>query len=160
MLKDLPEDWADAIDWFMLRLREITSGSPDTKAQRVHRGIYLAHLNFENELRPVAHGGLVVDGWPEFDPPDGDHDMTWFSSYGVVDHWTQLPLDLLDKDKRNLLVYLSRHRKEEQPEEGGWRWHKWGPYIGVFQEQARAHEYLYYTPDVIEVYSYRILEVK
>jgi hypothetical protein len=159
MLKDLPDGWRASQEQFLVALRELSSGYR-SKPVRVYRGVYQAHINFDKELGRVRDGGLIVDDWPAFDPLDGEHDMTWFSSYGVVDHWTQLPLDLLEKDKRNLLVFLGRHVKVDQPAEGGWRWHKWGPYLGVFQEQVRENEYLYDTPDVVEVWSYQIVEIK
>jgi hypothetical protein len=155
MLRDIPVYWRPPYDGFTLALREFHTGNRNTQPLRVYRGIYLAHINFDKEI-----AGLIVDRWPEFDVPDGEHDMTWFSSFGVVDHWTQLPLDLLERDKRGLLVFLGHHAKAEQHDDGGWRWHKWGPYIGVFQEQAAANEYLYDTPDVIEVWSYQIVEVR
>lgn len=37
--------------------------------------------------------------------------------------------------------------------EGGWRWHKWGPYIG---EQKPQCEYLHDEPNIEEVYTFSI----
>lgn len=37
--------------------------------------------------------------------------------------------------------------KKFQPEEGGWRWHKWGPYIGVKKPRC---EYIYDEGDDIK----------
>jgi len=148
MLKDLPEDWRAPHEQFLVMLREL-SGGYQSEPVRVYRGVYLAHINFDKELDAT---GLLVNHWPEIDPR--------VSCFGVVDHWTQLPLNLLERDKRKLLVFLGRHTKAEQSERDGWRWHKWGPYLGVFKEQVAENEYLYDTPDVIEVWSYQIVEVR
>lgn len=125
----------------------------------MHKGVYLAHINFDKEIED-----LIVNHWPELRESLAfdkwiEYTGNPVACFGVVDHWTQLPLEALEHDERNLLVFLGRHAKEDQDERGGWRWHKWGPYLGVFQEQARANEYLYDTPDVIEVWSYRIVEI-
>ena len=37
--------------------------------------------------------------------------------------------------------------KKFQPEDGGWRWHKWGPYIGVKEPHA---EYIFDEGDDIK----------
>ena len=115
-------------------------------AKRVYRGIYLAHLNFHLDLR-----GLVADQWPDFPV------TSTFCGYGVVDHWTQLPLQDLMKDPRPLMVYLTRVRADEQPPNGGWRWHKWGPYLGVHEV---SQEYLFDTPGVSEVWCFQAMELK
>ena len=156
MLIDLPGDWrvvgsryqASNMGW-LRELAETVYGRAEPL--RVYRGIYEAHINFEHEIE-----NLIADHWPEFPgfPAEGD----WFNSYGVVDHWTQLPLKMLNEDPRPLLVYLARHRREDQPEYG-WRWHKWGPYLGV-HEGATNYEYLRDALDVVEVFSYCIVELK
>lgn len=155
MLIDLPGDWrvtGSRYPRIYDDLAEITGGRRDPL--RVYRGIYEAHINFEHEIE-----NLLVDRWPAFEDLSTKYDdEQWFNSYGVVDHWTQLPLKLLDKDPRPLLVYLARHRREDQPEYG-WRWHKWGPYLGV-HEGATDYEYLRDALDVVEVFSYCIVELK
>lgn len=151
MLTDLPLRWYDARrdgDRALIGLIY-----DQLEPVRVHRGVYLTHLNFHNEIHD-----LVMHNYPGFNPSDG-YDP-FFCDYGVVDHWTQLPIARLDADDRHFLVYLTRHAKAEQPERYGWRWHKWGPYLGVFKAQAADHEYLYDTPDVIEVFSYHVVELR
>lgn len=156
MLKDLPEDWTTPHDPFIFTLRQAMNVGTDGPL-RVHRGVYLAHINFDKEIRD-----LIVDQWPRFDDMstkyDGDQ---WFSSFGVVDHWSQLPLAALDADPRNLLVYLGWHRRADQSPQGGWRWHKWGPYLGVHApESSTDYEYLHDATDVVEVWSYCVVEVR
>lgn len=162
MLRDLPSDWSPPTDEWHTMLRSLSEDSnlhPGGRSRpvRLYRGIYLSHINFNHELE-----GLITNDWPEFPATECDDwevGGSWFNCYGVVDHFSQLPLRRLEEDPRNLIVLTSSHRRDRQPESGGWRWHKWGPYLGVFREQVDDHEYLYDTPDVVEVFSYRIHEV-
>lgn len=66
------------------------------------------------------------------------------SSYGVCDGIDNLRLhpDYLDilNGPRKFTVFITEVRRADQPEDGGWRWHKWGPYIGSYEPQ---HEYIY-----------------
>lgn len=156
MLIDLPAALRYDADPLLEQLAIMTNGRPTPL--RVHRGIYLAHVNFDHN---IDH--LIAERYPDFNPEmwkDAADSDWWFNCYGVVDHWTQLPLKLLEMDPRKFTVYLGQHVKNDQPETGGWRWHKWGPYLGVFREQVATHEYLYETPDVVEVFSYSICEMK
>lgn len=156
MLKDLPANWKLPQDVYVQMLRSLATahidqGHTDWRPTRVYPGVYLAHINFDKEI-----DDLIVNRWPSFDFEIAD----WFNAYGVVDSWTQLPLTYLESDPRNLLVFLGRHTKAEQPAEGGWRWHKWGPYLGIFREQVKQNEYLHDTPDVVEVWSYQTVEIR
>ena len=45
--------------------------------------------------------------------------------------------DLLNDSEDGFAVFF--YKIEKEPGEGGWRWHKWGPYIGKHDVQ---HEYL------------------
>lgn len=54
-----------------------------------------------------------------------------FSPYGVCDSIDQFMEDVgkcLREDERKFVVSFTH--VEKSPEDGGWRWHKWGPYIG------------------------------
>lgn len=156
MLIDLPGNWHKVGSRHPYpRMYDEIARSMGGRADplRVYRGIYETHLNFEHEIE-----NLIADHWPSFALGMGVGRDDWFNSYGVVDHWTQLPLKVLDEDPRPLLVYLARHRREDQPEYG-WRWHKWGPYLGV-HEGATDYEYLRDALDVVEVFSYCIVELK
>lgn len=161
-LKDLPEGWTSPDDPFIYMLRAAFSDVGTRLPTRVYRGVYEAHINFDKEIQD-----LIVDQWPAMN----DNSIEWdrwiaytdnpAASYGVVDHWSQLPLQALDADPRNLLVYLGLHRRADQPERGGWRWHKWGPYLGVHSpETSTDFEYLHDAIDVVEVWTYHIVEVR
>jgi hypothetical protein len=40
---------------------------------------------------------------------------------------------------------------------GGWRWHKWGPYIGTQEPKC---EYIHDEPEIEEVFTYHVYELK
>ena len=65
----------------------------------------------------------------------------------------QCPM-LKDSD-RQFFITIKSVKKENQDPDGGWRWHKWGPYIGTHEITT---EYLYDEPIVEEVFVYHIYE--
>jgi hypothetical protein len=76
------------------------------------------------------------NGYPGFGPD--------LHCYGVCDSPEQFLTkfrERLQKDPRTLIVGFTHIRKhpENAGEGGGWRWHKWGPYIG---EGKPTTEYL------------------
>ena len=61
-------------------------------------------------------------------------------------------------DERPFVVGFTKVVKAEEPWDGGWRWHKWGEYIG---DKTPECEYIVDEgPDITEVYCYSICEVK
>jgi hypothetical protein len=85
---------------------------------------------------------------------------TYLGSYGVCDNVQQVK-DKYSKWLENLenrfCISFTRVRKSEQSPQGGWRWHKWGGYIG---EKNPQMEYLYDEDDSIEeVYCYHIYQL-
>lgn len=79
------------------------------------------------------------------------------NSYGVCDNVDQIfEQSIIESDPdRYFIVALTEVRKENQSPDGGWRWHKWGPYIGVHEPTM---EYLYDEPDIESVFVYHIYE--
>ncbi len=63
--------------------------------------------------------------------------------YGVADNVPQILVhqqeQLQNTDELHFL-HVSTIYPSEQPEEGGWRWHKWGHYIGDYESH---YEYIY-----------------
>lgn len=62
--------------------------------------------------------------------------------YGVADNYDQVlkkNKKILKSKDKYILTFFTIERKNE-PETGGWRWHKWGEYIG---NQNPCHEYIY-----------------
>ena len=79
---------------------------------------------------------------------------------GVCDNYEQIlekHKDLLNAVDKNYVVGLSTVKREAQSSEGGWRWHKWGEYIG---NQNPQHEYLYDDTHIDKVYCYHIYEIE
>lgn len=81
-----------------------------------------------------------------------------FDCYGVCDNYQQIlkKCKELKNPNRNFVISLMPIEKKTQPEDGGWRWHKWGPYIG---KQKPTHEYIYDEPKIEKVYCYHIYEL-
>lgn len=82
----------------------------------------------------------------------------WVSS-GVCDNYEQMleyNEKLFSDPDKKYVVGLSTVRRKDQSPEGGWRWHKWGEYIGT---QNPQHEYLYDDTHIDEVFYYRIYEI-
>lgn len=82
----------------------------------------------------------------------------YVADYGVADSYEQV-LDkyphLAASDRKYLLRVITLRKEDEEP--GGWRWHKWGAYIGVQEPQT---EYLYDEPVIDQVVLWHVYEVK
>ena len=77
--------------------------------------------------------------------------------YGVCDSPEQLleKCPEIETSDRGFIVTFHHLKRAEQPKDGGWRWSKWGEYIG---EQHPSCEYLADEPKIEEVYIYHIHE--
>jgi hypothetical protein len=90
------------------------------------------------------------------DECEGAPETIHMNSYGVIDSPEQFREyfgKVLEDDPRDFFVALTEIRKDEEPEEGGWRWHKWGPYYGTQNPQC---EYIYDEPEIESVYLFQI----
>lgn len=78
--------------------------------------------------------------------------------YGVCDNEEQVLIEHSEIVTSDLLycVLMTPVYKKDQSSEYGWRWHKWGEYIGNYDIQ---HEYLYDEVGIEMVYVYSIYEV-
>lgn len=109
------------------------------------------------ELQPgiyqVGHFGSSAD------MPGYEHypDNLSVGSYGVCDSVANLLAKCpeLESSDRKFVVRMTQIKKATQSPAGGWRWHKWGEYIG---EGEPTCEYLYDEPIIIAVYVYSIFE--
>lgn len=106
-------------------------------------------------LRPDFGGSHILPNYRDFifDPEK----ILSISEYGVCDTHTQIleQCPELQDPNREFLIILTPVKKQNQSSEGGWRWHKWGPYIGDKKPQC---EYLYDEPRIEEVFVYHIYE--
>lgn len=164
MLKDLPEGWLPP--GYVTELRhEYHDLFEDT--EHLATGVYVTHLNWHIEI-----DAYVEKKWPFSDEliehyrraTAGEVDISsfdwskWAPDYGVCDNYHQILVKypVIESDPRPFLIYMMLIRREDQPERGGWRWHKWGKYIGTYEPK---YEYLY-DEDVDQVYVYRIVQLK
>jgi hypothetical protein len=125
------------------------------RANEIAEGVYLGGFNLNRDL--IA-SGLVVNTYPfgdlytelfsgSYTPGTPEYLERLLAAqdapndFGVCDRWEQIVKtwpELLT-DPRHFVIGLAEVRRDEQPAWGGWRWHKWGEYIGDFEPQQ---EYL------------------
>jgi len=120
--------------------------------QELSEGVYeLHHFSFDRVLKENHY---KLKDWPELQSPSGDE----FPYYGVCDNYDQILSkcpDIIANDKQ-YVISLTAVLKDEQSSSGGWRWHKWGEYIGNYNPQ---HEYIFDEEDIEKVYCYTIHEI-
>jgi hypothetical protein len=117
--------------------------------EKFEPGVYTGPVNFDMHLGPEWEGWELQLGPPAL-RPDGEpivlNGTTFceWGSYGVCDSPEQLLAHPLGKwvqaSDRKFCIALAHISKADQSPEGGWRWHKWGEYIG---EGTPTTEYLY-----------------
>lgn len=79
------------------------------------------------------------------------------NSYGVCDDYSQIlnQFPVILNSEREFVIFVTPLLKSEEPETGGWRWHKWGEYIG---NQNPVMEYLADEPNIDKVYVFHVFE--
>lgn len=83
---------------------------------------------------------------------------TFKNAYGICDNVEQVIEQYkLNESEKQFTISMTPMRKDEQPADGGWRWHKWGQYIGTQEPTA---EYLYDEEKIDLVYVFHIYEWK
>lgn len=118
-------------------------------------GVYVCGLNSKNIIGDLTNYIKVKN----FNSP------IYWDSYGVCDNASQVleyynELYEANKDymkDKNFIILLSPIFKEDQPETGGWRWYKWGEYIGKYKSE---YEYLYDEKEIDYVLCFQIIEVE
>lgn len=76
--------------------------------------------------------------------------------YGVCDNWEQIleEYPVVATSPIRCFITVTPIIKAEQPQQWGWRWHKWGPYIGTKDPQ---YEYIAQEgPEIEKVYVFHI----
>lgn len=127
------------------------------KRYRLTEGVYdTGSHNSQYDLDRAQ--GWVID-YTRMCPELKDTDGQYFPSYGVCDCYTQIleQCPTLQDPDREFVVMLCEVRRAEQPASGGWRWHKWGAYIGTHDIQC---EYLYDEVGIDSVFCFHIYERK
>lgn len=139
-----------ALDW-----NKYTTIEADYKSSCDFDGVYVCKLNSNHTIEALTDYRETKN----FDSP-----IYWYN-YGVCDNASQV-LDYYDSlykqhedymtDKK-FVILLTPVFKEDQPESDGWRWHKWGQYIGKYEPKC---EYLYDEKGIDYVYCFTILEIE
>lgn len=130
------------------------------EGERIGKGLYLCtHWNFDDCLPGKWQKFLhdAEDYHVPFAVGGAKADRPWdaASEYGVCDSPEQF-MELIGKhldaiEDQEFVVSFVKLCKADEPPDGGWRWHKWGPYIGT---QKQRCEYLAHEPEVEVVYTY------
>lgn len=133
--------------------------------KEIEPGIYQSGLNFEYEISSysdmesyASYEPLNKEGKP-IESKDWKDIMEGISPYGVADNIDQIKerfKDMIDSDNP-LIISVTEMKKKNQPEDGGWRWHKWGEYIGKQEPQS---EYLYDEPNIDSVYVFHVYAIR
>ena len=139
-----------ALDWDKYTIIEA-----DYRSSWDFDGIYVCALNSNHTIEALTDYREVRN----FNSP------IYWCNYGVCDNASQA-LDYYDSlykqhedymKNKKFIILLSPMFKEDQPKNGGWRWHKWGQYIGKYESKC---EYLYDEEGIDYVYCFTILEIE
>lgn len=74
----------------------------------------------------------------------------------VINYYKPYRNILLNNKQRKFIVLMTPIFREDECERGGFRYHKWGEYIG---NQNPQHEYLYDDKHIDMIFHYQILEL-
>jgi hypothetical protein len=134
--------------------------------ERVRRGIYKSrcfsfdHLITEKVRDPFYEAHKRIENGEDFctvcEEEYGNR-LGGLGEYGVCDNIEQV-LNRFDfeADERVFVINFVEIRRDEQPADGGWRWHKWGEYIGTQDPQC---EYIHDEPKIESVFCYHVYEI-
>jgi len=126
--------------------RELANIRQKEIAEQLTTGVYkINHFNSHSII------GEECDEYPSLE--------SGTNCYGVCDNYQQIldcAPEIEEDPEHKYVIFITPVEKKEQSETGGWRWHKWGPYIG---DQNPKCEYLADEPDIEKVYVYHVHEV-
>lgn len=126
------------------------------KKNRIGQGMYLANglVRFDFGWYLERYGIPVFEKYQ----PIVNEPSRIIGTFGVCDYpeqvLEQIP-ELVTSKEKFVVGFTKIKRNEQSP--FGWRWKKWGKYIGT---QQPKHEYIYDDKHIDEVYFYQILRVK
>jgi hypothetical protein len=139
--------------------RALGYGNPRRLAQGVYEPSISLNLNLHLEFsgyefnqypfEPNWQDDTAVRAWAQ-----DDH----VADYGVCDRWEQIveQWPQILSSERRFVISVTPVRRSDQPDRGGWRWHKWGDYIGTHEPQE---EYLYDEVGIDQVWCFHIIEI-
>lgn len=117
-----------------------------TDVIRLREGVYqIGHFSFGHMISSFNE----IDEWLDLDE---------FDFYGVCDSYAQIieQNPVLETSERRFVISVTLVEKAKEPSSGGWRWRKWGPYIGEYKP---TREYLYDEPKIEEVWVFHVYEI-
>jgi len=113
----------------------------------IETGIYLVpHHNFGNDIANKKNDYFTF----------GDYELSPYGVCDTIEQFKQKYAYWLEAPNLNFCISFCKVVKSEQPEWDGWRWHKWGEYIGEYEITC---EYLFDEPIVESVYCYHVYEL-
>jgi hypothetical protein len=131
-------------------------------------GVYGAGLNFDHNIAAYTqfdalrtYDRLDKNGIPaRYESGDSmsDYFESTVATYGVADSVEQVKskYKALIESTAQIVIAVTEMRRDEQSESGGWRWHKWGEYIGT---QEITREYLFDEPAIESVFVFHVYSV-
>lgn len=132
-----------------------------TAPQEVRPGIFnVLGFNFDVSIEgQLSREQMYPPLWEYYHKGEEFSEDTCLNAYGVCDNVEQILArcpELETDPNRKYVISLSEVRKEDEEPDDGWRWEKWGPYIGT---QNRHSDYLYYEPEIESILVYHIYEL-
>lgn len=137
--------------------------------KEIEPGIYMTGLNFEHSIEQYtdfksvdSYERLGKDGLPK-KYEQGSSMTDYFDNtlevYGIADNVEQIKQmyqQQINSDNP-IVISITEINKDDQPSEDGWRWEKWGKYIGNQNSQS---QYIYDEPEIESVYVFTVHAVK
>ncbi len=125
-------------------------------------GDYMPVKHLLTGVYEVGHFGssAFLQGLYEHYPENLGTDDEYKGPYGVCDDVADIlrVYPLLQADpERQFIITVKRVKRDlsNKGKGGGWRWHKWGEYIG---NRVPTTEYLDDEPDIEQVFCFHIFE--
>lgn len=114
----------------------------------------VVHLDTGMYQIPAFNADVHTD-----DIQNSDHiRLETFQGYGVCDTPEQAVTYLgLRGLPDPYVIFFTEITKADEPKTDGWRWHKWGPYIGTQNPQC---EYIADEPEIERVFVFEVYPVK
>lgn len=146
MLCDLPTRKIPRYDSNDLTNLVIKLLDDDKEPVHIATGVYEAGFNWDRVIRKFLAADAIDLCL------DTDFRGRGIIFYGVCDSWEQIVEECprLQADREPYVIRITPVVKGDN---GGWRWHKWGPYIGVHSPE---YEYLDDEPAIEKVYTFSI----
>lgn len=175
MLKDVKFKTKESDPGTFAVLETIGRGADHMFFERIAEGQYIGHhhnfrhtvqtqlqphsmyASFKSSTCPGCSPHQVIGIW--FHADDCRAPPTDLTLYGVCDSIEQFNdkfLEVLQASADAYCVSFTEVRKADQPDHGGWRWHKWGPYVGAGEPQ---YEYLAEEEGFESVFCFHIYKI-